>query len=155
MFCSVKASACFDTSLPAPGTDDMDLVAASKNMPNAFSAWSIVFSARSRSSAGTSSFGSIMIALLPFSLIITFIAPPSSAQARITATARWSAWLERWTECNAGARPGSRQWVFREGLVGEEVFDEFHDLKALPRRKLEKGAQQAETFDRTICGRAE
>jgi hypothetical protein len=45
--------------------------------------------------------------------------------------------------------------VFREGLVGEEVFDEFHDLKALPRRKLEKGAQQAETFDRTICGRAE
>ena len=36
----------------------IDLLAASKNIPNAFSACSMVFSASSRNSAGTSSFGS-------------------------------------------------------------------------------------------------
>src|SRR6202030_679519 len=42
------------------GMEVTDLWAASKNIPNAFSAWSMVFSARSRNSAGTSSFGSVM-----------------------------------------------------------------------------------------------
>src|SRR5262245_8446538 len=63
MFCSVKFSACLEISVPGLGIEAMDFAAASKNMPNAFSAWSMVFSARSRSSAGTSSFGSIMVAL--------------------------------------------------------------------------------------------
>jgi hypothetical protein len=60
MFCSVNDSACLDISVPGLGTDAMDLPAASKNIPKAFSAWSMVFSASSRNSAGTSNFGSIM-----------------------------------------------------------------------------------------------
>src|SRR3979490_1839552 len=60
MFCSVSDRACLDISDPGFGTDAIDFPAASKNIPNAFSAWSMVFSAKSRSSAGTSSFGSIM-----------------------------------------------------------------------------------------------
>src|SRR5262245_38139944 len=63
MFCSVKFSACLEISVPGLGIEAMDFAAASKNMPNALSAWSMVFSARSRSSAGTSNFGSIMVAL--------------------------------------------------------------------------------------------
>src|SRR3954471_15411366 len=62
MFCSVKDRACLDISVPGLGMDVIDLFAASKNIPNAFSAWSMVFSARSRNSAGTSNFGSIMVA---------------------------------------------------------------------------------------------
>src|SRR3569832_1037756 len=102
MFCSVKARACLDTSAPAPGTDDIDLVAASKNIPNAFSAWSIVFSARSRSSAGTSSFGSIMVALLPFfrtdyHICHTAFQRPDGGKGRyLTVGLR----PERWTKCN-------------------------------------------------------
>src|SRR5438270_4193799 len=155
MFCSVKASACFDTSAPAPGTDDIDLVAASKNIPKAFSAWSIVFSARSRSSAGTSSFGSIMVALLPFLLIITLVVAPASGPAAATAAGRGLSWPERWTKCNAGARSDSRQRVFGKGFVGGEVFDELDHLKALPGRELEKGTQQAQTFDRAGRRRTE
>src|SRR4030088_1268318 len=60
MFCSVNDSACLDISVWGLGTDAIDLPAASKNIPKAFSAWSMVFSAISRNSAGTSSFGSIM-----------------------------------------------------------------------------------------------
>src|SRR3954470_4697233 len=63
MFCSVKDSACFEISVPGLGIEAIDLAAASKNMPNACSAWSMVFSARSRNSDGTSSFGSVMVAL--------------------------------------------------------------------------------------------
>ena len=40
---------------------EVDLRAASKNKPNARSAWSTVFSASSRSSAGTSNLGSVII----------------------------------------------------------------------------------------------
>src|SRR5450631_3951230 len=61
MFCSVNDSACLEISLPGVGTDAIDLPAALKNISNAFSACSMVFSANSRSSAGTSSFGSIML----------------------------------------------------------------------------------------------
>src|SRR5215468_4720243 len=60
MFCSVNVRACLEMSDPAPGTAEIDLLAASKNIPNAFSACSMVFSANSRNSAGTSSFGSAM-----------------------------------------------------------------------------------------------
>src|SRR3984893_19535751 len=60
MFCSVNDSACLEISVPGLGTDAIDLPAASKNISNAFSACSMVFSANSRNSAGTSSFGSIM-----------------------------------------------------------------------------------------------
>src|SRR6187455_911694 len=66
MFCSVNDSACLDISVPGLGTDAMDLPAASKNIPKAFSAWSMVFSASSRNSAGTSNFGSIISAILRF-----------------------------------------------------------------------------------------
>src|SRR3954464_5021651 len=65
MFSSVNDRACLEISAPAPGTEPIDLLAASKNIPKAFSACSMVFSARSRSSAGTSSFGSIMISIPP------------------------------------------------------------------------------------------
>src|SRR6185437_9377010 len=58
MFCWVKASACFEISVPGVEIVVTDLLAASKNRPNARSAWSMVFSAKSLSSAGTSSFGS-------------------------------------------------------------------------------------------------
>src|SRR6476620_1481465 len=129
MFCSVKASACFDTSAPAPGTVVIDLVAASKNMPNAFSAWSIVFSARSRSSAGTSSFGSIMVALLPFSELNTTLAgSPASVQAGKTSPGG------RLGQENvkAGVQAGSGQGVFGKGFFGGEVFDELDDLETLP-----------------------
>src|SRR5450755_3931162 len=61
MFCSVNDSACLEISVPGVGTDAIDLPAASKNISNAFSACSMVFSANSRSSAETSSFGSIML----------------------------------------------------------------------------------------------
>src|SRR6516165_2653234 len=64
MFCSVNVSACFEISVPGPGIVVIDLLAASKNILNAFSACSMVFSARSRSSGGTSSFGS-MVHYLP------------------------------------------------------------------------------------------
>src|SRR5437879_4478622 len=156
MFCSVKASACFDTSVPAPGTDVIDFVAASKNMPKACSAWSIVFSAKSRNSAGTSSFGSIMVTLLPFFLIITFIAPRSSGRARATPASGGPLSVgKRGTKCNSGATLGSGQRVFGEGFVGGEVFDELDDLETLPRRELEKRTQQAQAFDSAGCRRAE
>jgi hypothetical protein len=45
--------------------------------------------------------------------------------------------------------------MFGDGFVGNEVFDELDDLKALPGGELEKGAQQAETFDGTVRGCAE
>src|SRR5712671_7356745 len=63
MFCSVNDNACFEISVPGLGIEAIDLAAASKNMPNACSAWSMVFSARSRNSAGTSNFGSAMVVL--------------------------------------------------------------------------------------------
>src|SRR5580692_3866224 len=59
MFCWVNDSACLEISVAGPGIDVTDLLAASKNIPNAFSACSMVFSAKSRNSAGTSSLGSI------------------------------------------------------------------------------------------------
>ena len=37
--------------------------------------------------------------------------------------------------------------MFGECFVSHEVFDELDDLEALAGRKLEKGAQQAETLD--------
>ena len=39
-----------------------------------------------------------------------------------------------------------------ERFVGDEIFDEFDDLKALAGSEFEKGAQQAETLDRTGRG---
>src|SRR3954468_15039476 len=73
MFCSVKDRACLDISVPGLGMDVIDLLAASKNIPNAFSAWSMVFSANSRNSAGTSSLGSFMSFVLRFGRRITTI----------------------------------------------------------------------------------
>src|SRR5436309_4584056 len=60
MFSSVSDRACLDISVPGLGIELIDRFAASKNIPNAFSACSMVFSAKSRNSAGTSSFGSVM-----------------------------------------------------------------------------------------------
>src|SRR3954453_8685451 len=156
MFCSVNASACFETSVPAPGTVVIDLVAASKNMPNAFSAWSIVFSARSRSSAGTSSFGSIMVALLPFSELNTTLAgSPASVQAEEDVARRPALAGKRRARGKASAQAGSGQGVFGKGFFGGEVFDELDDLETLPGRELQKGAEQAQAFDSTACRRAE
>src|SRR6478609_6073118 len=152
MFCSVKASACFDTSAPAPGTVVIDLVAASKNIPNAFSAWSIVFSARSRSSAGTSSFGSIMVALLPFEELNTTLAR-SAASVQPRGRRRPAARSGRKTR--AGAQAGSGQGVFGKDFFGGEVFDELDDLKTLPGREFQKRAEQAQAFDSAACRRAE
>jgi hypothetical protein len=45
--------------------------------------------------------------------------------------------------------------MFGDGFVGDEVFDELDDLKALPGSELKKSAQQAETFDGTVRGCAE
>jgi len=39
--------------------------------------------------------------------------------------------------------------MFGECFVGNEVFDEFDDLETLAGGEPEKGAQQAETLDRT------
>ena len=39
-----------------------------------------------------------------------------------------------------------------ERFVGDEIFDQLDDLKALAGGKLEKGAQQAETLDRPGLG---
>src|SRR3954451_11614306 len=156
MFCSVKASACFDTSAPAPGTFVIDLVAASKNMPNAFSAWSIVFSARSRSSAGTSSFGSIMVALLPFSELNTTLAgSPASVQPGGRRHPAAGSGRKTRARPKAGAQAGSGQGVFGEGFFGGEVFDELDDLESLPWRELQKRAEQAQAFDGAACRRAE
>ena len=52
---------CFESSATGVGAVGVDLRAASKNKSNARSAWSIVFSASSRSSAGTSNLGSVII----------------------------------------------------------------------------------------------
>src|ERR1043166_4364461 len=79
MFCSVKFSACLEISVPGLGIEAIDFAAASKNMPNAFSAWSMVFSARSRSSAGTSNFGSIMV-VLRFLEDVTIFPEPVAAR---------------------------------------------------------------------------
>ena len=45
--------------------------------------------------------------------------------------------------------------MFGEGFVGGEVLDELDDIEALPRRELQKRAQQAKTFDGAARGRAE
>src|SRR6516165_11393602 len=73
MFCAVNVSACLEISDPAPGRAEIDLPAASKNIPNAFSAWSIVFSAKSRNSAGTSSVGSAMLIILPYTARLPYL----------------------------------------------------------------------------------
>src|SRR3979411_1707300 len=51
---SVIASACFATSVIGPGTIATDLLADFINDEIAFSAWSTLFSANSRTGAGTS-----------------------------------------------------------------------------------------------------
>src|SRR5215813_13831633 len=96
MFCSVKFSACLEISVPGLGTDAMDFAAASKNMPNAFSAWSMVFSARSRSSAGTSNFGSIMVALRFLEDVTIF---PEPVAARLADQLRWQDNARRPSSC--------------------------------------------------------
>jgi len=40
--------------------------------------------------------------------------------------------------------------MLRNGFVGDEVLDQLDDLEALAGSELEKGAQQAETLDRTV-----
>src|ERR1700687_479650 len=61
-FASVIERACFATSVIGPGAIATDLLAESKNVEIAFSAWSTLFLANSRTCGGTSivNFGSIM-----------------------------------------------------------------------------------------------
>jgi hypothetical protein len=55
----------------------------------------------------------------------------------------------------SGERPGSGQWVFGKGFFGGEVFDQLDNLETLPRRQLQKRAQQAQAFDGATGRRAE
>src|SRR3954451_15786363 len=72
MFSSVKARACLDISVAGPGTAATDLLAASKNIANDFSVCSRDFSARLRSSAGTSRFGCSTTGSPPLSRLLAF-----------------------------------------------------------------------------------
>ena len=45
--------------------------------------------------------------------------------------------------------------MFRKGFFGGEVFDQLDDLETLSRRELQERAEQAQTFDRAACRRAE
>ncbi|QFI75479.1 hypothetical protein F8237_25630 [Bradyrhizobium betae] len=42
-----------------------------------------------------------------------------------------------------------------ERFFAGEVFDELDDLETLSRRELQESAEQAQTFDRAACRRAE
>lgn len=42
-----------------------------------------------------------------------------------------------------------------KSFFGGEVFDQLDDLETLSRRELQERAEQAQTFDRAACRRAE
>src|SRR6266849_11008704 len=80
-FASVIARTCFATSVIGPGATATDLLAESKNVETAFSAWSTLFLANSRTCGGTSivNFGSIMAAFSGWLIMLEHCSHPAAS----------------------------------------------------------------------------